>query len=78
MADTYTVAVNGTLITTAGFTGSGVLRNYSEPDGDTVTIAAVSPGTNKGDLTLNSDGSFTYTNTRNTTADAFKYKITDS
>ena len=72
--DTYTVnednalSVNPTL---------GVLRNDSDPDGNTITAIIVS-GASFGILSLNSDGSFTYTPLLNFNGmDTFSYVAND-
>jgi VCBS repeat-containing protein len=56
-ADSYTVDEDGSLTIDAS---SGVLANDSDADGDTLTAAiATEPG--NGTVTINADGSFTYT-----------------
>jgi hypothetical protein len=57
VADSYSVLSSGTTVISA--TG-GVLGNDSDPEGDTLTASLVS-GPAQGSLTLNSDGSFSYT-----------------
>jgi VCBS repeat-containing protein len=55
----------------------GVLANDSDPDGDELTASLVSGPTN-GTLTLNTDGSFTYTPAANFNGtDSFTYKAGD-
>jgi VCBS repeat-containing protein len=55
----------------------GVLENDSDPDGDTLTASVVS-GPANGTLTLNADGSFTYTPAANFNGtDSFTYKAGD-
>ena len=54
--DSYTTYKNTTLNVPA----PGVLSNDSDPDGDPLTAVLVSPPS-QGSLTLNSNGSFTYT-----------------
>jgi VCBS repeat-containing protein len=55
----------------------GVLGNDTDPDGDTLTAALVS-GPSHGTLTLNPDGSFTYTPAADYNGpDSFTYKATD-
>jgi hypothetical protein len=56
----------------------GVLANDSDPDGDTITAALVTPTTN-GTVVLASDGSFTYTpNAGFTGTDSFTYVAWDA
>ncbi len=74
-ADTYSVAVGGTLSLAA----PGVLANDADPDGGPLTAALIA-GTTKGSLTLNADGSFTYVQSAAVTApttDSFTYQATD-
>lgn len=55
----------------------GVLSNDSDPDGDTLTAALVTD-VSHGTLSLNSDGSFTYTpNTNFIGTDSFTYQVSD-
>jgi len=72
--DSYTTQEDTPLTVSA----PGVLGNDSDPDGDTLTVVLVSPPSD-GSLTLNPDGSFTYTpppNWYGTTS--FTYKARDS
>ncbi|MCB9920997.1 MAG: DUF3105 domain-containing protein [Planctomycetaceae bacterium] len=56
---------------------SGVLANDTDADNDTLTASIVAQATN-GSVTLNSDGSFTYTpNTDFSGADSFTYQASD-
>src|SRR5204863_8967095 len=72
-ADFYTAAVGTPLsVTTAS---QGVLGNDADPDGDALT-AVVTHAPTLGTLTLNSNGTFTYTPGTNGT-DTFKYKAAD-
>jgi VCBS repeat-containing protein len=75
------VAVNDTYTTTEGqplqITAPGVLENDSAPSGDTLTTTLLSGPTN-GTLSLNANGSFTYTPDPGFTGtDAFVYNATD-
>ncbi|MCV7047129.1 tandem-95 repeat protein, partial [Mycobacterium frederiksbergense] len=72
------VAVGDTVSTDEDTQLTGnVLTNDSDIDGDTLTATLVTGPTN-GTLTLNPDGSFTYTPTTNYTgADSFTYTATD-
>ncbi len=73
VAETYTVAQGATLTITA----PGVLANDSDADGDPLT-ATVAQGPSNGTLTLNTDGSFTYTpNSAFSGTDSFIYKASD-
>jgi VCBS repeat-containing protein len=73
--DSYAVAKDGTL--TVSDT-DGVLKNDTDADDDTLTAVKVDDVQN-GTLTLNSDGSFTYTPTAGFTGtDTFTYKAKDS
>jgi VCBS repeat-containing protein len=68
VADSYTVAEGGT---------PGVLANDTDAEDDTLTAIKVSDPAH-GTLTLNADGSFTYThNGSETTSDSFTYKAND-
>ncbi len=67
--DAYNVPRNGTLSVYA----PGVLANDTDVDGDTLT-AVLSDDVSRGALTLNENGSFTYTPTPNTSGtDSFTY-----
>ncbi len=71
--DTYSVDEDDVLIIAA----PGVLANDSDVDGDSLTPSLVS-GPSNGTLTLNSDGSFTYTPNANFNGtDTFTYKVSD-
>jgi VCBS repeat-containing protein len=73
VADSYSVAEDGTLNVAA----AGVLANDSDPNGNSITAVLVS-GVSHGALTLNADGSFTYTPAANYNgADSFTYKAND-
>jgi VCBS repeat-containing protein len=63
--------------TTLAVAPPGVLGNDSDPNGDPITAVLVS-GSSNGLLTLNSDGSFTYTPNANFSGlDSFIYKAND-
>jgi len=69
--DSYTVSENNVLTITAT---SGVLANDTDPNGLPLTAAEVA-GPANGVLTLNSDGSFTYTPNANFSgSDSFTYQ----
>jgi VCBS repeat-containing protein len=74
VADTYSTAVSTALTIPVA---SGVLKNDTAAAGKTLTASVVTqPG--HGTLTLNSDGSFTYTpTTAFTGTDTFTYKASD-
>ena len=71
--DAYTVAEGGTLNRAA----PGVLQNDSDPDNDLLT-ASLLTGPQFGQLTLNSNGSFTYVHDAGESrSDSFAYRIQD-
>ncbi len=73
-ADSYSVTTGQTLNVSA----AGVLANDSDPEGDALTAELVT-GVAHGSLTLNANGSFTYTPTAGYTgADSFQYKAKDA
>ena len=73
-ADGYWVETSGTLISTAAI---GVIANDSDADGDTLTASLVSMPAH-GSVTLQSDGSFTYTPTTDFVGvDSFAYELSD-
>ncbi|MEW6429251.1 MAG: Ig-like domain-containing protein [Thermodesulfobacteriota bacterium] len=75
VADSYTVAEDGVLTVAAG---TGVLSNDTDPESDPLTATLVST-TSNGSLTLNADGSFTYTpNTNYNGSDSFTYQAADA
>jgi VCBS repeat-containing protein len=74
VADGYSVNEDETL--TVDLAG-GVLVNDTDADGDPLTVSLVS-GPANGTLTLNADGSFSYTPTENYNgSDSFTYSVTD-
>jgi VCBS repeat-containing protein len=73
VADSYSTAKNTPLVVAA----PGVLANDTDPDGDQLTAVLVS-GPSHGTLTLNSNGSFTYTPKAGYTgSDSFTCKASD-
>ncbi len=56
--DTYTAHPGQTLTVNAA---NGVLANDADPEGDAIQVAAISSGSAGGSLTMDPDGSFTYT-----------------
>ncbi|MEA4931871.1 MAG: Ig-like domain-containing protein, partial [Anaerolineaceae bacterium] len=71
--DTYSTSFETTLTVAL----PGVLDNDTDADGDTLTAALVT-GVNNGSLTLNANGSFTYTPNANFNGvDTFTYKAND-
>ncbi len=73
VADTYTMNQDTTLVVAI----PGVLVNDTDAQGDPLTAIIVSPVSN-GSLSLNPDGSFTYTPTVGFTGqDSFSYKAND-
>jgi hypothetical protein len=74
VADGYTVATNGVFSVPAR---AGVRANDSDPDGDGLTVSLLS-GPAHGRLTLNPDGSFSYTPALLFTGtDSFTYEAAD-
>jgi VCBS repeat-containing protein len=75
VADDYAVPVNGSLTVNAA---NGVLANDSDLDGDTLT-ATITNSTSHGTLSLQPNGSFTYTPSAAFHGlDTFTYKAADS
>ncbi len=70
--DTYEAAIGETISITLG---DGVLSNDLVPGGGAVTLAVITPPQNN-TLTLNADGSFTYTQST-LGRDSFVYRITN-
>ena len=74
--DAWSMVQDRTLVVAA----SGVLANDTDPEGQPITVAAPRPvgGPSHGSLTLNADGSFTYTPVADYSGtDSFTYKATD-
>jgi VCBS repeat-containing protein len=72
--DRYTIDEDTQLTVSAG---NGVLSNDTDADGNSLS-AALLTGPSNGSLTLNSDGSFTYTpNTNYNGSDSFTYTVSD-
>ena len=72
--DSYDVAEGATL----NIAFPGILDNDTDQDGDALNATLVS-GTNHGSLTLNSDGSFSYSHDGSeTVTDSFTYQVDDS
>lgn len=73
--DDYEVNEDGVLVVDAA---NGVLDNDSDPDMDVLTVTQVVSGPSNGALTLNADGSFTYSPFANFNgSDTFIYEISD-
>ena len=76
VADSYTVTQDNTLYVAA----AGVLTNDTDPEGQVIVVADPRPisGPSHGTLSLNTDGSFTYTpDPGYSGADSFTYQATD-
>ena len=72
--DNYTLAEGGTI---SKVVGDGVRANDTDAERDALTVIRVSDPAH-GTLTLNPDGSFTYTHNGNeSTSDSFTYKLND-
>ena len=72
--DSYDVAEG----TTLNIASPGILDNDTDQDGDALSATLVS-STNHGSLTLNSDGSFSYSHDGSeTVTDSFTYQVDDS
>ena len=72
--DAYTTAEDTALTVAA----PGVLGNDTDPDGNTADRRAVVAGPSHGTLTLNANGSFTYTPAANYNGtDSFTYRASD-
>jgi VCBS repeat-containing protein len=77
-SDRIRVEPGGTA-TTLFPSGSSLLGNDSDPDGDSLSVTTTPvSGPSAGDLTLNADGTFSYTNTNTAaTSDQFVYEACD-
>ena len=76
VADSMSVAKGGTVTTLIGG-GTSLLANDSDPDGDAMTASLVT-GPAHGTLTLNANGTFSYTHDgTDTPSDSFTYKAND-
>ena len=78
VADSYSTNEDTALpISTAGLLGKGVLSNDTDAENNPLT-AVLQTGPANGTLTLNTDGSFTYTpNTNFNGSDSFVYRASD-
>ena len=79
VADAFTVAEGGTATTLADGTTTSVLNNDSDVDTAAGSLTVmVDSGPANGTLTLNTDGTFTYThNGSETSSDSFTYIVND-
>jgi uncharacterized repeat protein (TIGR01451 family)/gliding motility-associated-like protein len=76
-ADAITVDEGATVTVLSDGSTTSVLNNDSDADGDAITAILVSDVSN-GTLTLNPDGTFSYTHDGSeTTSDSFTYKVND-
>ncbi len=77
-ADSFTVAEAGTATTLDGGSAT-VLNNDTDPDADNLAVNTTPvSGPSNGALTLNADGTFSYThNGSETTSDSFTYEVCD-
>jgi hypothetical protein len=76
VADRYTVSPGGVLTVAAA---NGVLANDSDPEGQAITVETPSACTPaNGTLSLNANGSFTYTNDGSTGTDSCTYTVQDA
>jgi gliding motility-associated-like protein len=73
------IAVDDTVITSAGTSiDIPVLNNDSDPDGDNFTVTGIPTGQNNGTVTVNGDGTITYTPSEGFVGvDSFTYQICD-
>ncbi|MCX7400303.1 MAG: DUF2341 domain-containing protein [Planctomycetales bacterium] len=78
LADYRSMTGTFTTIGTAEAGPTGVLRNDSDPDGDTLSVASWTNPTRSQAFTMNSDGTFSYTPQANFNGtDSFTYRLTD-
>jgi len=71
------VAVDDSASTAGSAVTIAVLGNDSDPDGDTLQVVSVTPGS-KGTVTINSDGTLTYTPAKSfKSSDTFSYTVSD-
>ena len=74
VADEYTALEN----TTLSITAPGFLANDIDPDGETITVTAITDAADHGAFSAQADGSFSYTpNAGFTGTDAFEYQMED-
>jgi len=72
--DLYTTPVDTPLVVTA----PGIFANDHDADGDTISLSSITATTHDGSLSVNNDGSFTYTpNSGYYGDDQFQYRSTD-
>src|SRR5438876_10565743 len=75
--DSATVAEGGT-VTVLDSTAASVLANYTDAEGNTLTATKLSDPAH-GSVTLNADGTFSYSyDGSETTSDSFTYKTCDN
>jgi VCBS repeat-containing protein/predicted outer membrane repeat protein len=78
LADYRSMTGTFTTIGSAEAGPTGVLRNDSDPDGDTLSVASWTNPTRSQAFTMNSDGTFSYTPQANFSGtDSFTYRLTD-
>ena len=78
LADYHSMTGTFTTIGSAEAGPTGVLRNDSDPDGDTLSVASWTNPTRSQAFTMNSDGTFSYTPQANFHGtDTFTYRLTD-
>lgn len=78
MPDSYTLDEGATLTRTAGTSGTGVLGNDTDADGNSLTVTLVSSPLYAAGFTLQPDGSFSYTHDDSENLlDSFTYQVSD-